>query len=220
MAPSRVESPLVAPLPEKLQRPGMDGARLPLNGDRPSPEGISAPLERGRSTTAGVQPRLGAVQPALEGVDPTFRPLVGSGPQPFGGRGPGAIGARPFSGPLLGVAQPALEGVDPTESRTPDGQSPNRDAEKRMLIERELMGRVPPNALAPPLGGLRASRSFRGIGSTQSLGDRRSSRPLIGIGAQPFGDRGPGAIGAQPFVGRGPQTPSGGMGAGGGKGGG
>ena len=102
----------------------------------------------------------------------------------------------------------------------PVGQSLNRDAETRMLIERGLFGRVPPTALAPPLGGLRASPSFGGIGSTQSLGGRGSFRPLVGIGAQPFGGRGPGAIGAQPFSGRGPQTPSGGMGAGGGRGGG
>jgi hypothetical protein len=81
------------------------------------------------------------------------------------------------------------------------------------------MGRVPPTALAAPLGGLRASPSFGGIGSTQSLGGRRSFRPLVGIGAQPFGGTGPGAIGAQPFSGRGLQTPSGGMGAGGGRGG-
>ena len=46
---------------------------------------------------------------------------------------------------------------------------------------------------------------------TQSLGGRGSFRPLVGIGAQPFGGRGPGAIGAQPFSGRGPRTPSGGM---------
>ena len=39
----------------------------------------------------------------------------------------------------------------------------------------------------------------------------RLFRPLLGIGAQPFGGRGPGAIGPQPFIGRGPQTPSGGM---------
>ena len=89
-----------------------------------------------------------------------------------------------------------------------------------MLIERGLFGRVPPNALAPPVGGLRASPSFGGIGSTQSFSGRRSFRPLVGIGAQPFGGRGPGSIGAQPFIGRGPQTPSGGMGAGGGRGGG
>ena len=88
-----------------------------------------------------------------------------------------------------------------------------------MLIQRELMG-VPPNALAPPLGGLRASPSFSRVGSTQSLGGRRSFRPFVGIGAQPFGGRGPGAIGAQPLSGRGQQTPSGGMGAGVGRGGG
>ena len=56
-----------------------------------------------------------------------------------------------------------------------------------------------------------SSPSFGGIGSTQSLGGRGSFRPLVGIGAQPFGGRGPGAIGPQPFIGRGPQTPSGGM---------
>ena len=44
-----------------------------------------------------------------------------------------------------------------------------------------------------------------GIGSTQSLGGRGSFRPLVGIGAQPFGGRGPGTIGAQPFSGRGPR---------------
>jgi Protein of unknown function (DUF3300) len=196
--PSRVEGPLAAPLPQKWQRPGMEGARLPLNGDRPWPEEVRAPLEGGRSSTAGVQPRLRGVQPALEGVDPTFRPLVGIGAQPFGGRGPGAIGARPFSDPRFGTVQPALEGVDPTESRTPDGQSPDRDAEKRMLIERELFGRVPPNAMASPLGGSRVSPSFGGIGSTQSLGDRRSSRPLVSIGARPSGGREPGAIAIRP----------------------
>jgi hypothetical protein len=175
--PSRVEGPLAAPLLQKWQRPGLEGARPPLDGGRPRPEGIRAPLEGGRSSTAGVQLRLGGVQPALEGVDPT-------------------------------------------ESRAPVGQSLNRDAETRMLIERGLFGRIPPTALAPPLGGLRASPLFGGVGSTQSLGGRGSFRPLVGIGAQPSGGRGPGAIDAQPFSGRGPQTPSGGMGAGGGRGGG
>jgi hypothetical protein len=89
-----------------------------------------------------------------------------------------------------------------------------------MLIERELFGRVPPNALAPPLNGLRASPSLGGIGSTPSFGGRRSFRPLVGIGAQPSSGRGPGAIGAQPSSGKRPQMPSGGMGAGGGRGGG
>ena len=212
--------PVVAPRAVALpQAWRIDGARPPLDGGRPWPEGIRAPLEGGGSTTAGVQPRFGGPQPPLKGVDPTFRPLLGIGSQPFGGRGPGAVGARLFSGSRFGGVQPALEGVDPTESRTPDGQSPDRDAEKRMLIERELFGRVPPHALAPPLGGLRASPSF-GIGSTQSLGDRRSSRPLVGIGARPSAARGPGAFGAQPFSGKRPQTPSGGLGAGGGRGGG
>jgi hypothetical protein len=76
----------------------------------------------------------------------------------------------------------------------------------------------PPTALAPPPHGLRASPSFGRIGSTPSLGGRRSFRPLVGT--QPFGARGPTPYGAQPFSGRGPQTPSGGMGAGGGRGGG
>jgi hypothetical protein len=219
--PSRVEGPLAAPLPQKWERPGMEGARLPLNGGRPSPERIKAPLEEGRSSSAGVQPRFGGVQPTIEGVDPTFRPLVGIGTQPFSGRGPRAIGARPFSGPRVGAVQPALKGVDPDrEPVAPVGQSLSRDAETRMLIERGLFGRVPPTALAPPLGSLRASPSFGGIGSTQSFGARRSFRPLVGIGAQPFGGRGPGTIGAQPFSGRGPQTPSGSIGAGGGRGGG
>jgi Protein of unknown function (DUF3300) len=216
--PSRVD--LAAPVPQQWQRPGMEGARLPLTGGRPSPEGIRAPLEEGRSSSAGVQPRFGGVQPALEGVNPTFRPLVGVGAQPFGGRGPSAIGARAFSGPRLGNVQPALEGVDPDrEPGSPVGQSLNRNAETRMLIERGLFGRVPPNALAPRVGGLRASPPPGGIGSTQSFGGRQSFRPLVGVGARPSGGAGPGAIGAQPFSGKGPQTPSGGMGAGGGRGG-
>jgi len=69
--PSRVEGPLAAPLPQKWQRPGMEGARPSLDGGRPWPEGIRAPLEGGRSSTARVQTRFGGVQPALEGVDPT-----------------------------------------------------------------------------------------------------------------------------------------------------
>ena len=122
---------------------------------------------------------------------------------------------------ILGAVQPALEGVDPTESRTPDGRSPDRDAEKRMLIKRELMGRVRPNALSPPVVGLRASRSLGGVGSTQSLGGRGSFRPLAGVGAQPFGGTRPGAIGAQPFNRQGATAPlRKRKGAGGGKGGG
>ena len=112
--PSRVEGPLAAPLPQKWQRPGMEGARPLLDGGRPWSEGIRAPLEGGRSSTTGVQPRLGGVRPALEGVNPTYRPLVGTGSQPFDGRGPGSIGARPFSDPRLGTVHPALKGVDPT----------------------------------------------------------------------------------------------------------
>src|ERR1700722_13319162 len=154
-----------------------EGTRLPLNG-RPWLEGIRAPLEGGRSPTAGVQPRFGGVQPALEGVDPTFRPLVGVGSRPFGGRGPVAIGPRPFSGPRFGAVQPTLEGVDPTESRTPDGQSPDRDAEKRMLIEREVMGRVSPTTLPTSFGGARAVPSFGGAASTRSLDARQSFRSL------------------------------------------
>jgi hypothetical protein len=154
----------------------------------------------------------------LEGARP---PFDGGRARPEGIRAPLEGGRSSTAGVQLrlGGVQPALEGVDPTESRTPDGQSPDRDAEKRVLIERELMGRVPATALAAPRGGLRASPSLGGIGSTQSFGGRRSFRPLVGIGAQPSG-MGPGAIGAQPFSGRGPQTPSGGMGAGSGRGGG
>ena len=256
MGPSLVGGPLAGPLPQRWQRSGLESARPSLYGGRPWPEGIRVPLERDRSSTASVQPRLGCIQPGLEGVDPTFRPLVGVGAQPFGGRGPGGIGARPlngprfggvqpalegvdptfrppvgsgaqplggrgsgFGGPRFGGVQPALEGVDPTESGAPIGQSLNRDAETRMLIERGLFGRVPPTALAAPIGDLRASPSFGGVGSTQALGGRGTFLPPVGTGAQPFGGRVPGAIGAQPLNGRGPQTPSGGMGAGGGRGG-
>jgi hypothetical protein len=77
-APSPVERPLAAELLQKWQRPGMEGARLPLNGGRPWPEGIRAPLDGGRSSTTGAQSRLGDVHPALEGVDPTLRALVGA----------------------------------------------------------------------------------------------------------------------------------------------
>ncbi len=117
-------------------------------------------------------------------------------------------------------ARPALEGVDPTEGRTPDRGALERDAARRMLIERESFGRVPPGAMVQPLGGLRPSPSFGGMGSTRSLGDRRVFRPPVGVGVRPPGGRGPSAIGAQPLNGRGPQAPPGGMGAGGGRGGG
>ena len=165
-----------------------------------------------------VAPRAVALPQAWR-IDGARPPLDGGRPWPEGIRAPLEGGRSTTAGvqPRFGGPQPPLKGVDRTESRTPDGQSPDRDAEKRMLIERELFGRVPPHALAPPLGGLRASPSF-GIGSTQPLGDRRSSRPLVGIGARPSAARGPGALGAQPFSGKRPQTPSGGLGAGGGRG--
>jgi hypothetical protein len=134
----------------------------------------------------------------------------------LGGRGPGAVGVRPFSDPRFGTIQPALKGVDPDrEPGEQFGQPLNRDAETRMLIERELMGWVPPTALPAPLGGLRGSSSSGRAESTRLLGARQSFRPLVGIGAQSFRGGGPAAIGAQPFIGRGPQLPPGGPGAGG-----
>ena len=116
--PSRVEGPLAAPLPQKWQRPGMEGARPPLNGGRPWPEGIRAPLEGGRSSTAGVQPRLGAVQPALEGVDPTFRPLVGISSQPFGGRAPAPSALGRSAAPASEASSRRSRALIPTESRS------------------------------------------------------------------------------------------------------
>jgi hypothetical protein len=214
MDPSRAGDFLAAPLPQRWRRPLMEGARLPLNGDRASPEGTSAPREGGRSSTARVQLGFRSVQPALEGVDPIVRPVDGIGSQPLGGRGPGASGARSFSAPRFGAIQPALKGVDPTESRTPDGQSPERDAEKRMLIEREVMGRVSPTTLPTSFGGVRAFPSFGGAASTRSLDARQSFRSLVGIAAPSFRGRGPAAIGAQPFIGGGPQLPPAAMGAG------
>ena len=56
----------------------------------------SGPLLKGVGRQPPASSLASEVQPALEGVDPTFRPLVGISSQPFGG---GAIGARPFSGP-------------------------------------------------------------------------------------------------------------------------
>jgi Protein of unknown function (DUF3300) len=124
-------------------------------------------------------------------MSPSRVEMEGGQPLPGGGRTrPEGIGAVHDAGrssiagvrPGLETVQPALEGVDPIGNRA---QSLNRNAETKILIERGLFGRVPPTALAPPVGGLRASRSFGGMGSTQSLGGR-----------------GPGAIGAQPFSGR------------------
>jgi hypothetical protein len=215
-APYRVKGPLTAQLPPKWQPPAPEGAQLPLRGGRAWPEGIRAPLERGQSSTARVQSRFGSVQPALDGVAPIVRPVVGIGSQPLGGRGPGAVGVRPISDPRFGTIQPALKGVDPDrEPGEQFGQPLNRDAETRMLIERELMGWVPPTALPAPLGGLGASPSSGRAESTRLLGARQSFRPLVGIGAQSFRGGGPAAIGAQPFIGRGPQLPPGGPGAGG-----
>jgi len=86
-------------------------------------------------------------------------------------------------------------------------------------MEQWSFGRVPSTAVAPPLGGLGGSPSFSGAGSTHPLGYRRFFRPVVGVGAQPLAAGGPGAIGVRPFNGQGPQTPSGGMGANGGRGG-
>ena len=70
--PSRVEGPLAPPLPQKWERPGMEGARLPLNGGRPSPEETRTPPERDRPPAAAtVRTPFGAAPIALEGVDPT-----------------------------------------------------------------------------------------------------------------------------------------------------
>jgi hypothetical protein len=151
--------------------------------------------------------------PGVEGV----RPALGGGRRwpeetrtmPEGARSPIA-GIQPRS---LG-ARPALEGVDPTWERAQIGQPLDPDAERRILIERGLFGRVPATALAPPPVGLRASPPFGGMRPTRSLGDGRFFRPLVGVGAQPLGARRSGAIGGvQPFNGQGPQAPSGGMGA-------
>ncbi len=109
------------------------------------------------------------------------------------------VGARPQGTtvvqPGFGDVQPALEGVVPIGNGAPVGQSLNRKAE-RMLIERRLFGPAPPPVLASPMGGPRALRSFGGMGSTPSFGGSGSFRPLVGIGGQPFGGTGPGAIGA------------------------
>jgi hypothetical protein len=215
--PSRVEGPVAAAPSPKQQGHGMEGARPSLGGGPPRPEGIRAALERGRSSTAGVEPRLGGLQPPLEGVDPSLRPLVGVGAQPSGSV-PGVIGVRSFGGSRFGGVQPTLEGVDPTPGGAPAGQSLNRAAETRLLIERGFFGRAPPTALIAPSGGLRASPLPVGVGSTGPPGGRGSVLPLVGVGAQPPGGRSfPDATGAQPSGGRGPLTPTGGMGAGGGR---
>jgi hypothetical protein len=200
---SRIGGPVPASAPQDERRPGMEAP--PLAGGRPLPERIRASGEGGRPATADVQPRFGGAEPALQGVDPAGRRT--------------RLGPSAGAQPRLGGAEPSLQGVDPAESSSPPGQSLNPDAETRMRIEQGLFGRVAPTALAAPLSG-RAPPSLRSMGSLRSLGDRRSFRPLGGVGAQPFGVRGPGGGGAQPFSGRGPQTPSGGLGAGGSRGGG
>jgi hypothetical protein len=241
-SPARVEGPSQAPPPQDWQRPGMQAARPLPNGGRTWGQGTrSLP---GPSSTVGVR-RLGAGQPELEGVNPTGRgvsvgqPLNSDAetrpqnwqhpgmqtaePQPGGGRRRDQeIRSPPDGSPSSiagvrwqGAGQPALEGVNPTRRGAPVGQLLNTDAETRMLIERGLLGRAPRTALAPPPGGLRASPSFGGAGSHQPLGDRGSFRPLR-VGAQPVSGRGSGAVGTQPLNGWGPQTPSGGIGAGGG----
>ena len=159
------------------------GAMTPVTGAT-FPTGMRR-VGGGPLSTAGIQPRFGGVQPSLEGVNPSFRPLVDSGAQPFGGRRPGAIAARPSGARASEPSSQHSRVFDPTWERAPVGAALDPDAERRILIERWSFGRVPPTALAAPSGGLRASPSFDGILSSQSLGGRRSFRPLVGIGAQP-----------------------------------
>jgi hypothetical protein len=157
-------------------------------------------------------------RPAMESARPLFD---GARPWAEGIRTPPDRDRLSTAGvqPRFGGAQPAFEGVDPARDRAPVGQGLNPDAERRILIEQWSFGRVPSTAMAPPSGGLKASLSFGGAGSTHSLGDRRFFQPSLGVGAQPFGARGTSAIGVQPFNGQGAQMPSAGMGASGGRGG-
>jgi hypothetical protein len=67
--PSRVEGPLAAPLPQKWQRPGTEGARPPLEGGRPWPEGIRALLK-------GVGRQPPATSPAPEASGRRLRALI------------------------------------------------------------------------------------------------------------------------------------------------
>jgi hypothetical protein len=217
--------------PQDWQHPGMQRAEpLPNRGWRRDQGIRSIP---GPSSIAGVR-RVGAGQPALEGVNPTGRAAPVDAetrpqnwqhpgmqrvePLPDGGRTWGqGIRSPPEWGPSStagvrrqGAGQPALEGVNPT------GRAAPVDAETRLLIERGWPGRAPPTALAPPPGGLRASPLFGGVGSPQPLGDRGSFRSLVGVGAQPVSGRGSGVVGTHPLSSWGPQMPSGGIGAGGG----
>ena len=164
--------------------------------------------------TARVQLGFRSGQPSLAGVDPTFRPPVGVGSQSFARRGPGTVGARLLRDSRFGTIQPALKGVDP--EREPGeqlGQPLNRNAETRMMVEREFMGRVSPTTLPTSLSGVRAFPSFGEADFHRSLDARQSFRPVAGIGAESFRGAGPAAIGARPFIGRAPQLPLAGSGS-------
>ncbi|HTZ67874.1 MAG TPA: DUF3300 domain-containing protein [Roseiarcus sp.] len=189
------------PAPGAIVNPGSLGRWM---GPPPivAPRAVALPQARLPSAVEGSRPPLDAARRSREEMR-SF---------PEGGRSPIA-GVQPRS---LG-AQPALEGVDPTSARAPIGQPLDPETERRILIERGVFGRAPPTALAAPPGDSRASQSLGGIGPARSLGDRRFLRPLVGVGARPFGARGTGAIGVQPFNGQGPQAPFGGMGASGGR---
>lgn len=194
----------------------MFGSGTPSANVNPASRGRWTSPPRVEGSIAAAPPQTWP-RPGMAGVQP---PLDG-GQRWRGGIGASLQGGRP---PIAGVlprsvgAPPTLEGVDPTWDRAAIGQPLDPNAERRILIERGLFGRVPPTALAPPSGGLRASPSFGGMGPARSLGDRRLFRPLVGVGAPPLGARRPGAVGVQPFNGQGPQMPSGGIGAGGGRG--
>ena len=62
---------LAAPLPQTRQRPGTESARPSFDGVRPWADGMSPP-DGNRLSTSRVQPRFGAGQQPLEGVDPTW----------------------------------------------------------------------------------------------------------------------------------------------------
>jgi hypothetical protein len=115
--------------------------------------------------------------------------------------------------PPFAAAPQALNGVDPTWDRAPVGEPLNAEARRRALIEQWSFGRVPSTGAAWPSAGLRPFPSFGARSASQLLGERRLYRPLVGVGAQPFGARGP-AIGVQPFTGQAPPAPFGAAGAG------
>jgi hypothetical protein len=247
-SPSPVGDP-ARPLAQTRQRPGMeraplDGGRPSREGVSAPPDRDRLSTARVQPRFGGGQPALEGVDPTWDRapVGQSLNPDALAAPLPQKWQRPGIESARPsFDGgrpwadgvsppdrnrlsishvqPRFGAGRQTLEGVDPTWDRAPLGQSLNPDAERRILIEQRSFGRVPSTAVAPPLGGLRASPSFDGMGATRSVGDRRFLRPLIGAGVQPYGFRGPNAVGVQPLNGQGPQIPPGGVGAGGGKGG-